>query len=112
MSPQTDDVIKGLSKLGRKNLLLVPIAFTSDHIETLHELDLEYAEELANEVGASVCVCLCVCVCVCVCECVCVCVSVRVCVYMYKRVYMYHLFIDWSLHCCSVESRTSEDQLP
>jgi len=25
---------------------------------------------------------------------------------------MYRLFIDWSLRCCSVESRTSEDQLP
>ena len=50
LGPQTDDVIKGLSKRGKKNLLLVPIAFTSDHIETLHELDLEYAEELAHEV--------------------------------------------------------------
>jgi protoheme ferro-lyase len=28
----------------------VPIAFTSDHIETLFELDLEYAHELAKEV--------------------------------------------------------------
>lgn len=31
-------------------MLLVPIAFTSDHIETLHELDIEYAEDLAKEV--------------------------------------------------------------
>jgi ferrochelatase len=53
LGPQTDDVIKGLSKRGKKNLLLVPIAFTSDHIETLHELDLEYAEELAHECGIS-----------------------------------------------------------
>ena len=51
LSPQTDEVIKALAKSGRKNLLLVPIAFTSDHIETLHELDLEYAEELAEKVG-------------------------------------------------------------
>ena len=29
---------------------MVPIAFTSDHIETLHELDIEYAQELAQEV--------------------------------------------------------------
>ena len=50
LSPQTDEVIKSLAKRGNKNLLLVPIAFTSDHIETLHELDLEYAEELAHEV--------------------------------------------------------------
>ena len=50
LSPQTDEVIKGLTKRGKKNMLLVPIAFTSDHIETLHELDIEYAEELAKEV--------------------------------------------------------------
>ena len=31
--------------------MMVPIAFTSDHIETLHEMDLEYAEELGHEVG-------------------------------------------------------------
>lgn len=51
LSPQTDEVIKSLSKMGKKNLLLVPIAFTSDHIETLHELDIEYAEDLAKEVS-------------------------------------------------------------
>eukprot|EP00914_Ancora_sagittata_P031797 GHVO01064451.1.p1 GENE.GHVO01064451.1~~GHVO01064451.1.p1 ORF type:complete len:425 (-),score=49.42 GHVO01064451.1:251-1348(-) len=52
LGPQTDDSIKGLVKNGRKNLLLVPIAFTSDHIETLYELDLEYAKHLGDKVGA------------------------------------------------------------
>ena len=51
LGPQTDDAIKGLVKRGKKNLLLVPIAFTSDHIETLHELDLEYAQDLGTEVS-------------------------------------------------------------
>ena len=51
LGPQTDEVIRGLVKRGHTHLLLVPIAFTSDHIETLHELDLEYAEELGKEVG-------------------------------------------------------------
>lgn len=55
MGPQTDEVIRGLVKRGRGHLLLVPIAFTSDHIETLHELDLEYAEELGKEVGPGEC---------------------------------------------------------
>ena len=32
-------------------MMLVPIAFTSDHIETLHELDIEYADELGKEVS-------------------------------------------------------------
>src|SRR5690606_18417576 len=34
----------------RRNVLVVPIAFTSDHIETLHELDIEYGH-LAAEAG-------------------------------------------------------------
>uniref|UniRef100_UPI00398F6E8C ferrochelatase, mitochondrial isoform X2 n=1 Tax=Pristiophorus japonicus TaxID=55135 RepID=UPI00398F6E8C len=51
LGPSTDDTIKGLCERGKKNLLLVPIAFTSDHIETLHELDIEYAQILANECG-------------------------------------------------------------
>jgi len=50
MGPQTRDAIKGLAKLGQKKLVLVPIAFTSDHIETLFELDLEYLKE-AKELG-------------------------------------------------------------
>ncbi|XP_078811705.1 ferrochelatase, mitochondrial isoform X2 [Oryzias latipes] len=51
LGPQTDEVIKGLCERGKKNLLLVPIAFTSDHIETLHELDIEYAQVLGEECG-------------------------------------------------------------
>ncbi|KAJ8402119.1 hypothetical protein AAFF_G00373540 [Aldrovandia affinis] len=51
LGPQTDDVIKGLCQRGKKNLLLVPIAFTSDHIETLHELDIEYSQVLGEECG-------------------------------------------------------------
>lgn len=50
LGPQTDEVIKGLCERGKKNILLVPIAFTSDHIETLHELDIEYSQVLGEEV--------------------------------------------------------------
>ena len=49
MGPQTSDAVKGLARLGHKQIVLVPIAFTSDHIETLYELDLEYVKE-AKEV--------------------------------------------------------------
>jgi len=45
LSPKTDEVLEEFSKRGRKSLVIVPIAFTSDHIETLHELDIEFAEE-------------------------------------------------------------------
>uniref|UniRef100_A0A9J7WZI6 Ferrochelatase, mitochondrial n=1 Tax=Cyprinus carpio carpio TaxID=630221 RepID=A0A9J7WZI6_CYPCA len=51
LGPQTDEVIKGLCQRGKRNLLLVPIAFTSDHIETLHELDIEYSQILGEECG-------------------------------------------------------------
>ena len=37
-------------KRGQKNLMLIPIAFVNDHIETLHELDIEYAHDLGKEV--------------------------------------------------------------
>ncbi|XP_053634811.1 ferrochelatase, mitochondrial isoform X1 [Cherax quadricarinatus] len=52
LAPATNDSIKGLVQRGRKNIILVPIAFTSDHIETLHELDIEYAKDIGKEVGA------------------------------------------------------------
>ena len=53
MGMQTGEALKGLARLGRKKVILVPIAFTSDHIETLYELDLEYTKE-AKEVRTSV----------------------------------------------------------
>lgn len=39
-----------LAKKQLKNMILVPIAFVNEHIETLHELDIEYATDLAKEV--------------------------------------------------------------
>ena len=50
LGPQTDKAIEGLAKNKRLNILIVPIAFTSDHIETLFELDLEYIDHLAKQV--------------------------------------------------------------
>ncbi|KAF8939240.1 ferrochelatase hem15 [Dissophora ornata] len=50
LGPQTNAAILGLGEKGHNDQLLVPIAFTSDHIETLFELDLEYGEE-AREAG-------------------------------------------------------------
>ena len=32
--------------------MAVPLAFTSDHVETLYEIDVEFAEE-AREMGAT-----------------------------------------------------------
>lgn len=41
---------KGYVKQGKKKFILVPIAFVNEHIETLHELDIEYCKELGEEV--------------------------------------------------------------
>ena len=49
IGPSTDDVIIENSLLGKK-IVLVPIAFVSEHSETLVELDIEY-RELANKNG-------------------------------------------------------------
>lgn len=42
--------VKGYGKQGVRDVLTIPIAFVSDHIETLFEIDIEYGE-LAREVG-------------------------------------------------------------
>src|SRR3954464_14005387 len=44
LGPSTEQVIRRLGSRGHRHLLVVPIAFTSDHIETLSELDREYGE--------------------------------------------------------------------
>lgn len=44
LEPQTDAVLDKLAEEGTKNILLVPISFVSDHIETLYEIDIMYKE--------------------------------------------------------------------
>ncbi|CAH0731109.1 unnamed protein product, partial [Brenthis ino] len=51
LQPYTDDAIKAYAKQGCKYIILVPIAFVNEHIETLHELDIEYCDEVAKEAG-------------------------------------------------------------
>ena len=49
IGPSTEDIIVKNSKLG-KHIILVPVAFVSEHSETLVELDIEY-KELAEKNG-------------------------------------------------------------
>lgn len=49
LGPKTETAVEEYGKKGIKNLLVVPIAFVSDHIETLYEVDIEYGE-LAEKV--------------------------------------------------------------
>lgn len=48
LGAQTSDTVKHYFERGHTDMVLVPIAFTSDHIETLFELDQEVMEEDAH----------------------------------------------------------------
>jgi ferrochelatase len=50
LEPSTDLMIRKLAEEGVKQVLLVPISFVSEHIETLYELDILY-RDVAAEVG-------------------------------------------------------------
>lgn len=50
LEPATSSEIIRLIQEGIKNILVIPIAFVSDHIETLYELDIEY-RKIAEELG-------------------------------------------------------------
>lgn len=52
MEPGTEEMIGKLAKEGCQSLLMVPISFVSDHIETLEEIDVEY-RDLALGMGIS-----------------------------------------------------------
>jgi ferrochelatase len=50
IGPATDEAIRQAAHDGKAGVMVCPIAFVSEHIETLVELDEEYAE-VAKEVG-------------------------------------------------------------
>ena len=52
LRPYTDDALHELGAAGVKDLVVVPISFVSEHIETLEEIDIEY-REIATESGIS-----------------------------------------------------------
>lgn len=45
LEPSTEEKIKELAESGCKQLLMVPLSFVSDHIETLYEIDIQYRDE-------------------------------------------------------------------
>ena len=50
LEPATASMIEELALKNKKNLLIVPISFVSDHVETLYELDIEY-RHVADKCG-------------------------------------------------------------
>ena len=52
LEPATNDVITGYGKQGIHDVLVVPISFVSEHIETLYELDILY-KKVAEDAGVT-----------------------------------------------------------
>jgi protoporphyrin/coproporphyrin ferrochelatase len=50
LGPAVPEVLRRLAAGGTRKILVVPLSFVSDHIETLHEIDVEY-RHLALSVG-------------------------------------------------------------
>lgn len=50
LEPSTPDMLKELAAGGCRNILMVPISFVSDHIETLYEIDMLY-RDMAKDLG-------------------------------------------------------------
>jgi ferrochelatase len=45
LAPSMHETVKRLAAEGRRHVLVVPISFVSDHVETLHEIDIEHREQ-------------------------------------------------------------------
>jgi ferrochelatase len=52
LKPYTEDALQELGEQKVKDLVVVPISFVSEHIETLEEIDIEY-REIATEAGVT-----------------------------------------------------------
>ena len=50
LSPSPPETLEQLAKEGCKNVLMVPISFVSDHVETLYEIDMLY-RGMAEDLG-------------------------------------------------------------
>src|SRR5206468_1837085 len=45
LKPSLHTTLRALAARGRKHLLVIPISFVTEHIETLHEINIEAREE-------------------------------------------------------------------
>jgi ferrochelatase len=52
LGPGTEEVIQELGREGVRDLLVVPLSFVSDHIETLYEVDMLF-RDVARDVGVT-----------------------------------------------------------
>lgn len=52
LKPSTEETIETLAGKGEKHLLVVPVSFVSDHVETLYEIDILF-HDLAAKLGVT-----------------------------------------------------------
>jgi len=50
IGPSTEELLKALAGRGVRSVLVVPVSFVSDHLETLYEIDILY-KNMAKELG-------------------------------------------------------------
>ncbi len=50
IGPSTEELLEDLARRGVKTVLVVPVSFVSDHLETLYEIDILY-KEMAHKLG-------------------------------------------------------------
>lgn len=50
LQPDVADTLRSFSEQGKKDVLIVPVSFVSDHVETTYELGVEY-KEVADGLG-------------------------------------------------------------
>ncbi|HFQ82254.1 MAG TPA: ferrochelatase [Desulfobacterales bacterium] len=50
LTPSTPDTIRRLAAQNCRGLIVVPLSFVSDHVETLYEIDIQY-RQLAEDLG-------------------------------------------------------------
>ncbi len=50
LEPSTEEELRRIKEEGFKRVIVFPVSFVSEHVETLYELDVEYGE-LAKELG-------------------------------------------------------------
>jgi len=54
VGPDTVETVKKLLNERSEELFIVPVSFTSDHIETLYEIDIELKEFVGEEMGSRI----------------------------------------------------------
>ncbi|KAL1418803.1 hypothetical protein MTO96_005509 [Rhipicephalus appendiculatus] len=51
LRPKTGEAMQALVKEGHRHVMVVPVSFVNEHVETLYDMDVELGRELAPEIG-------------------------------------------------------------